>query len=299
MEENEIGLTDAEDSAIIMHRDTHFGGSFPLMIEYYEKGGKGVNEEFELERIKELALLEKEMNQNLAATLLTGPDAERVAQAKEMYQTLRDLYESESPYSKHPKLIADLILSEEEEPEEEIQAIVKERGTIVKALVDLIHADEFHDPLFPGYGKAPALAAKCLGLIGDKKGIITLFEALNGEDFFNEEIALKALKAIGEPAKEFLLRVLHARPITSDNERAALALIQFKEDPQVQKVALEMLQDAAIRKNPVLPVYLALVFEDVEQETVQKDFRAIMQDAQTPKPLKSEMELVAKSFKKY
>lgn len=295
-EEHEIGLTDAADSAIIMHRDTHFGGSFPLMIEYYEKGGKGVDDELELERIKELALLEKELNQNLAATLLSGPEAEKVARAREMYQTLRDLYESESPYSKHPKLIADLILSEEEEPQEEIEAIVKEKGTIVNALLDLIRAEEFHDPLFPGYGKAPALAAKCLGLIGDKKGIITLFEALNGEDFFYEDIALKALRSIGEPAKEFLLRVLHGKPITIDNERAALALIHFKEDPAVQKIALEMLRDPLVRKNPLLPVYLALIFEGVEGPEIQEEFKKLMGDAQTPAPLKREMELVAKSF---
>jgi len=296
--EEEIGLTDAQDTLIIMHRDAHFGGNFPLMIEYYEKGGKGVNEEFDLERIKELALLEKEMNQNLAGTLLSGADAEKVASARDAYNTLRDLYESESPYSKHPKLIADLILSEQEDPDEEIQAIVKEKGSIVNALVDLVHSENFHDALFPGYGKAPALAAKCLGLIGDKKGIITLFESLNGEDFFNEEIALKALKSIGEPAKEFLLRVLHARPVTSDNEKAALALIQFKEDPQVQKTALEMLEEPTVRNNPLLPVYLSLIFEETKDSALQKRFRELLEDAATPKTLRREMEMVAKSFAK-
>lgn len=298
IEEEQIGLTDAQDTVIIMHRDAHFGGNFTLMIEYYEKGGKGVNEELDLERIKELALLEQEMNQNLAGTLLSGADAEKVASAREAYNTLRDLYENEGPYSKHPKLIADLILSEQEDPDEEIQAIVKEKGSIVNALVDLIHSENFHDPLFPGYGKAPALAAKCLGLIGDKKGIITLFEALDGEDFFNEDIALKALKAIGEPAKEFLLRVLHARPITPDNERAALALIQFKEDPHVQKTAIEMLQEPSVRNNPLLPVYLSLIFEETKDAVVQKRFREILEDAATPKTLRREMELVAKSFAK-
>lgn len=296
MEDNEISLTDAQDSAIIMHRDAHFGGNFSLMIDYYEKGGKGVNDEFDLERIKELTLLEKEMNQNLAGTLLTGPDAEKVAQAREAYKTLRDLYENESPYSKYPKLLADLILSEEEEPEEEIQAIVKEKGAIVKALVDLVHAEEFHDPLFPGYGKAPALAAKCLGLIGDKKGIVTLFEALNGEDFFDEEIALKALRAIGSPAKEFLLKVLHARPITVDNERAALALIQFKEDSEVQNIALEMLKDPLVRKNPLLAIYIALIFEGISDPGQQKEFKQLITDPATPSQLRKEMEMVAKSF---
>lgn len=296
MEEDEFNLTDALDTSILMHRDAHFGGSFALMIDYYERGGKGVNEEFDLERIKQLALLEKEMNQNLAATLLSGPEAEKVAHSLETYKTLRDLYENENPYNKHPKLLADLILTEEEEPTEEIQAVVKEKGAIVKALVDLIHAEEFHDPLFPGYGKAPVLAAKCLGLIGDKKGIVALFEALDGGDFFDEDIALLALKSIGAPAKEFLLKVLHGRPLTADNERAALALIQFKDDPEVQKIALEMLQDPAVRKNPLLPVYLILIFEEAKDPSIQTQFKKLMTEKETPPSLQKEMALVVKSF---
>ena len=72
------------------------------------------------------------------------------------------------------------------------------------ALIDLLRNEDFYDPLFPGYGEAPVLAAKCLGLIGDKRAIISLFEAIGEGDFFNEDIILDALHVIGNPARDFL-----------------------------------------------------------------------------------------------
>ncbi len=70
-----------------------FGGKFDFMLDYYVKEGKGVNPDFEIARIRELQVLETGMQQNLAGVLLSGPDAERVAEAKEAYKKLRDLYE--------------------------------------------------------------------------------------------------------------------------------------------------------------------------------------------------------------
>jgi len=296
MEPEETPLVNVTDTAILMHRDAHFGGSFEQMLDYYKRGGKGVNPEFELERIQELAEMEMQSKQNLASVLLAGADAEKVASARQTYKSLRDLYDVDKPFNKHPQLIADLILSEDEDPTEEIAAIVREKGTIVNALIEVIKSEEMHDPLFPGYGFAPSLAAKCLGEIGDKKGIIALFEALDSGDFFDEDVALQALRGIGKPAKDFLLRVVQGFPVTADNEKAALALIQFKDDPEVAEVALKLLKDNRVRKNPLLTTYLVLACEGLSDKALQKEFQALAKDATMPLAQRREMESILKTF---
>lgn len=292
----ELPVTNAMDVAILMHRDAHFGGRFDVMLDYYAKGGKGVNAEFDVERILLLSETEKKLNQNLAALLLSGPDAERVGQAKEAYKKLRNLYDAEKPYSKIPLLIADLILSEEEVPAEEIDAIVKEKGLAVKPLLDLLRSEDFHDPLFPGYGLAPNLAVTCLGLIGDKRAIVTLFESIGSGDFFDEDIALSALHAIGEPAKEFLLKVLHGRPLNIDNEKAAIALINFKDSPEVAEACLNMLKDPLVRRQTLLSTYLVLACEGLADEGKKEEFIALMNDDKTPQSLKRDMQILAKTW---
>ena len=168
----EYPLSYSIDNAILMHRDVHFGGSFQTMLDYYQKEGRGVSKEFEIKRIQELAELEKRSRQNLAAVMLTGPEAEKVAKAKQAYVSLRELYDIPNPKSKMPLLLADLILSEDEELPKAIEAVVAERGNIVRLLLDLLRNEEFYDPLFPGYGLAPSLAAQCLGKI-DRFEIVT------------------------------------------------------------------------------------------------------------------------------
>lgn len=284
-------LADAVDAAILMHRDAHFGGSFPVMIDYYKQEGKGVSPEFALKRVERLAAIEQQTGQNLAATYLTGPDAEKVAQAKEAYKILRSLYESKSP-GRIPLLIADLILTEEFEPENEIAAVVKEKGLAVQALVDLLRADNFYDPLFPGYGFAPSLAAQCLARIGDKRAIIALFEMIGGNDAFDEEIAIKGLALIGLPAKEFLLKVLQGRPINVDNERAAIALIAFKEDEVVAKAALAMTQDPIVRQDIPLMTYLILCCEGLTSKEDIAALKALAQDPKLPKMLRRDIDSV-------
>ncbi len=287
-------LTNATDVAILMHRDAHFGGLFALMLEYYVKGGKGVNPEFDIERILELAEIEKKMNQNLASLLLSGADAEKVARAKEAYKALRDLYDSDQPFIKNPLLIADLILSESEDPQEEIAAIVKEKATIVPALIELIRSEEFHDPLFPGYGLAPAAAVKALGQIGDKRAIITLFEAIGTGDFFDDDLVLDALHAIGEQAKAFLLKVLHGKPINEDNERAAIALIAFKDDPEVAKECFNLLKDPDVLKDLPFATYLILACEGLKDATLRAEFAKLATDSRIPKLLQLDVKAIAK-----
>jgi hypothetical protein len=293
-EQGEFLLRDAIDIQILMHREAHFGGQFDLMLEYYAGGGKGVNPEFEISRIEELAQIENGLQQNLAVLFLSGADAEKVSRARQMYKELRSLYEEAKPGSYSARLIADLILTEDLEAEEEIAAIVKEKSNLLPALMQLIQLEELHDPLFPGYGLAPTLAIKCLGQIGDKRAIITLFEAIGTGDFFDDDIALKALQAIGEPAKVFLLKVVQGRPFTIDNEKAAIALLAFKDDPEVASSALRLLQDGQVRRDPVLATYLALACEGLASKEHRAAFKALAQDPSTSQALRRDMDIVAK-----
>jgi len=297
MELNDNGdmpLSDIIDVGILMHRDVHFGGQFDIMLDYYEKEGKGVVPDFDIERISELKDLERRSNQNIAPILLTGADADRVGAAKNAYKKLRSIYEKQaSAKTKIPQLIADLILSEEEEPEKEIRALAAEKGAAVPALIDLLRSEDFYDPLFPGYGMAPTLAVKCLGMIGDKRAIIGLFESIGESDFFNEDSALDALHAIGKPAKEFLLKVMHGRPLNFDNERAALALGRFRDDPEVADACFTMLKEIDLKQNPLLAEYLVLACEGLSDPGKKRDFLALANRPSTPKALAQDIKTIA------
>jgi len=293
---DEVGLSDELDHEILMHRDAHFGGLFPLMIDYYSRDGKGVNPDFSLERIQFLAEEEEIYGQNLAPLLLSGPEAERVARSKMAYKELRDIYELPENENKYARLMADLILSEEEMPEDEIANIVLAGPKMVEALVDLLNSEDFADKVFPGYGYAPQLAAVCLGRIGDERAIIPLFEWIGKEGFFVEEDLLFALKAIGEPSKAFLLKVLHSRPLTEDNERAALALAPFSNDPEVAIEAFRQLQDPAVLKKHHLASYLVLLCEGLNETAHQEAFTQMALDSALSEDLKNEVKIISRSW---
>lgn len=282
-------IIDAVDHEILMHRDAHFGGQFPIMLEYYRKEGKGVQPEFDIPRIERLAALEEQLKQNLAALFLAAPEVQKVADAREAYKKLRAIYEVKKPKTHFPQLIADLILSEEEEAEAEIEAIVAEREKIVPALIDILRSEELYDPLFPGYGLSPFLAVKALGRIGDKRALISLFEALGQGDFFADDQIIKALKAIGEPAREFLLHVIKGRPINEDNEKAAIALIAFKDEDGVADVCFELLQQPDVQKDPCLPTYLVLICAGLKDSAKREAFKKMAQNNHLPSLLQEDM----------
>lgn len=287
-------MVDAIDHEILMHKDAHFGGLFSVMLDYYSQEGKGVQPEFSLDRIERLAKLEKELNQNLAAQCLSGAEMQKVAEVRTIYKQLRSLYEIEKEKSKHPRLIADLILSESEDAEEEVSAIVAEKGAIVPALLELLRNESFYDPLFPGYGQAPILAAKCLGEIGDKRAIITLFEAIGQSDFFSDDMILSALAHIGEHAKEFLLRVVKGRPLNEDNEKAAIGLLAFRDDEKVAEACLELLEQADIQKDQCLSTYLILVCEGLKDGEKRKAFQSL--GARLPSALQLDVKTVVRNW---
>ncbi len=289
-------LSDAMDTEILMHREVHFGGKFDIMLEYYYSGGKGVHPEFQIKRIEELKALEESMQDNLAALLLSGAEAEEVARAKDVYKKLRSLYEEGNEDAKIPRLIADLILSEEPEAESEIEALIAEGKKSIPFLLDLLRSEDFHDPLFPGYGQAPFLAAKCLGLIGEEKAIVSLFENIGRGDFENEKMVIKALRNVGDPAKNFLLKILSHKPYGEDNERAALALIEFQDDPHVAEVCLNLLDNEDIFTHDSLATYLILACEGLKDPRQREKFAAFAEKTGIHAHFKQDIQAVMNSW---
>ncbi|MCH9608567.1 MAG: hypothetical protein S4CHLAM45_11450 [Chlamydiales bacterium] len=258
-----FGLTDEMDHAILMQRDAHFGGDFALMLDYYQDENHiGIDPSFDLERIQYLYEVERETGNNLAAMLLTASEMEQIARCRTAYAKLKEVYELEdSPQMKIPRLIADLILTEEDEPLHEIEEVVLLKENIVPDLIQIITSDDAYDPLFPGYGYAPYLAAICLGKIGDSTALIPLFEMFGREMLFEEDILLDVFAEMGEKAKHFLLNRLKGRPLTNDNENAAFALSTFIPDPEVKSAALAELENDDVQKAPMLINYLQCLCE--------------------------------------
>lgn len=191
-----------------------------------------------------------------------------------------------------------MILSEEEEAEKEVAAIVAEKGAIVPALIELLGNEQLYDPLFPGYGLVPSLVVKCLGEIGDKRAIISLFEALGQGDFFADDQILKAFRAIGNPAKTFLLRVVAGRPLNEDNERAAIALIVFRDDPEVSSTCFELLKQPDIQKDPCLPTYLTLACAGLQDPTQKEAFKQMAKQPHLSPLLKEDMKAIIHEWEK-
>lgn len=259
-EQPDIPILDEIDHLILMHRDAHFSGSFSFMLDYYEGEGKGIQPEFELERIEQLALIEKELNLNLAAVTLTPEEIFQVAASRKAYAGFQALYEKEGADSP-TRLVSDLILSEDLDEESAVNTLVAAGNKTAPLLTELVQSDRMRNPLYPGYGEAPRLAALALGKMKAESAIPTLFQLIGKGDFFFEETLLDSLHTIGPKSKEFLIHALKARPITEDNERAAVALTRFlEEDAEVDALFKEQLKD------PKLPKRLRAHLAQEEQE---------------------------------
>lgn len=282
---------------ILLHKEAHFHGSFELMLDYYRKDGKGTSSLITTHDILVLYETEKTLNKNLSALLLNEDHYSEIDRSKELYKKFKEVYEDKDITNLYSRLIADLILSEEEDPINEINAIVSIGKAIVPALVEISRSEDLNNPLFPGYGQAPSLAIRCLGEIGDERSMYTLFEQIGREEVLQEEVALAALKAIGPNARDFLLKVLQSKPYTEDNERASIALINFKNDPIVPKTCLNMLLDEKIRNTLPLAAYLTLACEGLSNEEDRDQFCKLSRDSKTPSILHIDFDSVIKSWK--
>lgn len=286
-------LADALDVDILMHRDAHFGGKFSIMLDYYRRDGKGTNPEFEIPRIEELQQVEQDTGENLAALLLSGPDAEHIARAREAYRKLREITEAPvKSRATHAQLLANLILGEDPELNKEIAAIVAAGKEIVPALIQLIESDEYYDPLYPGYGLAPIFAAHCLGKLQDDRAVPVLFGNIGKGDFFHEDTLCQALCAIGDSAKAFLLKVVQSRPLNDDNACAALALSYFANDPEVSAVCLQQLQKGDVLKHEPLSTYLIMSCLGLRTPSERKAFGELGQRKDVSDLLKHDIKAI-------
>lgn len=289
----EIPLLDAIDLEILMHRDVHFGGSFSVMLEYYEKDGVGVMPDFELSRIAELQTIEESSDENLNEKILPMPAIEEIQKAKDLYLKIRDVYEQQEEV---PILLSDLILSEEENPEKEILAIVGKGKTCVAPLIQLIESSDFYNPLFPGYGRAPALAAQCLAKIGDPSAIAPIFNALGNESFATDEAFISALVHFSEVAKDFLLKRIQHKPHSKDNDNAAIVLTSFPPDEEIAQIALLLLGDKDTLKHASFSSYLICCCEGLKTAENRSRFISLGNESFIPTIMKSEFKMISKTW---
>jgi len=297
MVNSETPVVDAVDMEILMHRDAHFGGSFDVMLEYYKQDGVGMMPDFEVKEIKKLHNLEEHMGKNLAETFLPQAAVTIVNASKKLYRDLRDVYSKESP-EPLAVLLSDLILSEEENPESEMDALIAKGKKVVPPLIHLLSSQTFYDPLFPGYGRVPIFAAKCLAALQDKRAIPPLFEALGQDNFFTDEEIIKALSSFGKESKTFLLKILRLEPYSKDNECAAIALSGFPEDDEIASASLELLERESTLKKPLFSSYLIFACSNLTQANEQERFIAICKREGLLPQIKNEMIIVVRNWKK-
>ena len=292
--EGSFELTDEMDHEILMHRDAHFGGDFGVMLQYYAEDGIGVNPDFDIDRINYLKEVEEQVDGNLAALVLSVTEAESVAKARTTYTKLKAVYDSENDLA---RLVADILLCEEEEPDALVEDVLEMGERITPELLKLIESPDAYDQLSPGYGLSPAIAIHCLGELQEERAIVPIFERFGSEMLFDEEVLLEALQKIGEPAKEFLVRILKSRPITSDNIHAAFALTSFEQDSDIAVAAYEELQFDEVRDKPLLSTYLLCHCDALQGTAHSESFIAMAEDPALPKAMRLEIENIVRDWK--
>jgi len=290
-----IPLLDNVDIEILMHKDVHFSSNFSIMLKYYMEDGVGSQSEFSIKRIKKLMEHSDSLKEDLSEILLPEEAKLKVEDAKKMYLDLREVYEKGSS-SKMSIAISDLILTEEEYPEKEIETIVSFGKQITALLIDLIKSDKLYDPIYPGYGRAPLFAATCLGKIEDEKAIAPLFQGIKGENFFVDEAFILALTSFKEKAEEFLLKRVKHKPFSKENEHAAIALTSLKESEKISKECLNLLSDPEIKKHVTLANYLILGCSMLKSKEDQNKFQEICK--LIPGIMKHEVDMIARRWLK-
>lgn len=268
---DELPISDDLTNAILMHRNAHFGGKFDFMLDYYKNQGPGCHSEFEYSNIQKIAQVQEEACQDLAPLNLSTEEMQKVKTVLELYQGLRKLHDSSKDPSSIPTLLTELILTEEHTPTEIINALAKNEKSL-PYLLDILRSEDFLDPLFPGYGRTPLHIAQCLGQMKAEKAIIPLFESIKEDHFQYEEAAILALKNIGQPAFDFLLKVLNNVPFTQDNEKAAICLINFGESEVFGRAALKLLKNFQVFNFPNLVIHLILACIGLKEASDIEDF---------------------------
>ena len=253
-------LLEEDDRDILLHREAHFASSFPLMIEAYENEARSAVLDVNVASIRRLMRLEEQLGKNLAPFILQADDAKKIAQVRKMYQLLADAFENGT--NNELKAIADAILSEDEDIEEIAKRTALHGPQIVASLITIIENDLLYDPLWPGYGQAPCIAALTLGHLQIVSAIPALFSMLQDDSFDVQNASLRALCMLQEPAKKFCIAQLHSRPISRNNELAALALCSFPCDEDIIQAVSKELASSDVKKHEMLMSYLEACKEE-------------------------------------
>ncbi len=268
LSQEELPLLEEEDRDILMHRDAHFSKNFQLMLEHYEDEGIGAVLDVEPERIRALMHLEEQLGQNLAPYIVQGADAEKIAQSLKLYRALRERIEHKK---KAPLVgaISELILSEEEADSAAKKAALF-GPKLIPYLLQLLQTPILYDPLFPGYGTAPIRACLTLGKLQANEAIKLLFGMIGLENFDTESAAISALCQIGKPARDFVIQQLTSRPISKNNERAAIVSSSLECDDQLAGEIVSQLEDKDVQKITSLATYLVLALPEVPEHLKER-----------------------------
>jgi hypothetical protein len=268
----DIPVNDYEDMHVLMHKDAHFGGSFSVMLEYYQdEEAMGVQEELSIRRIQELQEVEETQGNNLSDKLLSPQDKAIVLRSFQAYNKLRTIAEKVSIDPSSAQLISHLILAEKENPIREIQNLIDKGDEAVDDLISLIQNPDFWNPLFPSYGHAPLFAIEALASIKNPKSLESIFYCLKHADFFTEGLVIKAIRSFGDVAKNFLKEVLQSEPHSKDNLYAALCLQAFN-DPEISELCFKMLQEKNINHDTPLAQHLVLNLENLKNKEALKEW---------------------------
>jgi len=278
-------LVDEEDRDILMHRDAHFAGNFDLMIEAYMDEKKSAVLDTSMKRIQTLARQEQELQRNIAAILLSGPDAEKIAFSRKMYRDLSALFDN--PQKSLPKAVAGLILTESEHAEEEIDEVCSYGKAAIEPLLEIVESPLFTDPLFPGYGEAPLLAARALALLQAGEAVMPILYLIKEAPHLENEL-VTVLHAIGPTAKVSLMKLaehyddtaLQALLAFPDHETAAFCFRMLKSNPD----------------HPAAP-YFVLGCEHLNDQEKQ-EFTDLLKSGKYPAGVLEEMRFLTSSWNK-
>ena len=295
MEASDTPLIDTLDMEILLHRDCHFSSLFDEMLDYYKKEGVGSMPDFEVGEIEKLFALEKKLGKNLSSLYLNEASHEIIRGVKDMYAKFREIYELSNP-DPSKVLISDLILSEEDYPEKTITDIVREKETMFDQVLPLISSDFFYNPLYPGYGRVPAIAATILQKMNNPKAIPHLFNALSEDNFFTDESIITALTAFEDEAINFLIPKLNGHPFSNDNERAAIVLSSFPENERIATACLETLEKTETPSRPMFASYLIFACSPLKGKENHQRLIDLTKTKGFSPELQAELDIVIKNF---
>jgi hypothetical protein len=89
-----------------------------------------------------------------------------------------------------------------------------------------------------------------------------------------------------------LQHVIKGRPLKEDNEKAAIALIAFKDEDGVAELCFDLLQQEDVQKDLCLPTYLVLACAGLKDSTKRAAFVEMSKNDQLPPLLREDMKTV-------